>query len=83
MADDDTVAGQTGGGEAVVPSTEPINIDLDTVVADAEETDTTTSSRVRNSACTSDDEQVPVDTLGSSHASQSYTPTNPQPHVDD
>ena len=30
-----------------------------------------------------DDEQVPVDTPGSSHASQSQTPTDPQPHVED
>jgi hypothetical protein len=30
-----------------------------------------------------DDEQVLVDTLGSSHASQSQTPTDPHPHVDD
>jgi hypothetical protein len=29
------------------------------------------------------DEQVSVDTPGSSHASQSQTPTDPQPHVDD
>jgi hypothetical protein len=54
MGDGDTVAGQTGGSEAAVPSTEPINIDPDTVVADVEETDTPTSSRVRNRACTSD-----------------------------
>jgi hypothetical protein len=38
MADDDTVPGQTGGSEAAVPSTEPINIDPDTAVADAEQT---------------------------------------------
>jgi hypothetical protein len=30
-----------------------------------------------------DDEQVPVDTSESSHASQSQTPTDPQPHVED
>jgi hypothetical protein len=54
MADDDTMAGQTGGSEAVVPSTEPINIDPDIAVADAEEADTPTSSRVRNRASTSD-----------------------------
>jgi hypothetical protein len=30
-----------------------------------------------------DDEQVLVDTPGSSHASQSQTPTDPQPHVED
>jgi hypothetical protein len=49
MADDDSVPAQTGGSEAAVPSTaaEPINIDPDTVVADAE-ADTPTSSRVRN-----------------------------------
>jgi hypothetical protein len=29
-----------------------------------------------------DDEQVLVDTPGSSHASQSQTPTDPQPHVE-
>jgi hypothetical protein len=44
MADDDTMVGQTGGSEPVVPSTEPINIDHDPVVADPEETDTPTSS---------------------------------------
>jgi hypothetical protein len=38
MADDDTVADQIGGSEAVIPSTEPINIDPDTDVPDAEET---------------------------------------------
>jgi hypothetical protein len=54
MADDDTVASQTCGSEAVVPSTEPINIDPDTVVADAKEEDTPTSSRVRNRASTFD-----------------------------
>jgi hypothetical protein len=55
MADNDTVPAQTGGSEAVVPSTEPepINIDPNTVVADAE-ADTPTSSRVRNRASTSD-----------------------------
>jgi hypothetical protein len=30
-----------------------------------------------------EDEQVAVDTLGSSHASQSQTPADPNPHVDD
>jgi hypothetical protein len=54
MAEDDTVADQTGGNEAAVPSTEPINIGPDPAVAEAEETDTPTSSRVRNRACTSD-----------------------------
>jgi hypothetical protein len=29
-----------------------------------------------------DDEQILVDTPGSSHASQSQTPTDPQPHVE-
>jgi hypothetical protein len=32
MADDDTVPAQTGGGEAAVTSTEPINIDPDPTV---------------------------------------------------
>jgi hypothetical protein len=54
MGDSDTVAGQTGGSEVAVPSTEPINIDPDTAVADVEETDTPTSSRVRNRACNLD-----------------------------
>jgi hypothetical protein len=54
MAIEDIVAGQTCGNEVVVPSTEPINIDPDTDVADAEEADTPTSSRVRNRASTSD-----------------------------
>jgi hypothetical protein len=53
MANDDTVPAQTSASEAVVPSTEPINIDPNTVVADAE-ADTPTSSRVRNRASTSD-----------------------------
>jgi hypothetical protein len=52
MVDDDTLAGQTGGSEATVPSTEPINVDPDLV--EAEETDTPTSSRVRNRASRSD-----------------------------
>jgi hypothetical protein len=52
MADDDTLAGQTGGSEAAVPSMEPINIDPDPI--EAEETDKPTSSRVRNRASTSD-----------------------------
>jgi hypothetical protein len=30
-----------------------------------------------------DDEQVTVDTPGSSHASRSQTPTDPHPHMDD
>jgi hypothetical protein len=54
MADDDTVAGQTGGSEAVVPSIEPINIDHDTAMADAKEAGTPTSSRVKNRASTFD-----------------------------
>jgi hypothetical protein len=54
MVDGDTVAAQNGGSEAVVPSTEPINIDPDPTVEEAEGTDTPTSSRVRNRACTSD-----------------------------
>jgi hypothetical protein len=54
MANDNTVAGQISGSEAVVPSTEPINIDPDPDVVDAGETNTPTSSRVRNRASTSD-----------------------------
>jgi hypothetical protein len=56
MADDDTVLvpAQTGGSEAAVPSTEPINIDPDPTVEEAGGTDTPTSSRVRNRASTSD-----------------------------
>jgi hypothetical protein len=32
MADDDIVPAQTGGSEAAIPSTEPINIDPDPTV---------------------------------------------------
>ena len=56
MADDDIVPvpAQTGGSEAAVPSTEPINIDPDPTVEQAGGTDSPTSSRVRNRASTSD-----------------------------
>jgi hypothetical protein len=54
VADDDTVAGQIGGSEVAIPSTDPIIIDSDPDVAEVEETDTHTSSRVRNRASTSD-----------------------------
>ena len=52
MANDNTVAGQTGGSEAAVPSTEPNNIDPNPTVEEAEGTDTPTSSLVRNRAYT-------------------------------
>jgi hypothetical protein len=64
-------------------------VEMLTCIKDWEEGNARTQHTVENKELDSfsdlylDDEQVPVDTPGSSHASQSQTPTDLQPHVED